>query len=157
MPIAPWPPTSAPPAAVVTVTASTASWRGVTLAKNPSEVLLKLSLLLTPSSVMLMKDCGRPLTLESRLTPAVFTPGRNVTAFSALRVASGIRLTWSTLRFAETVAVCVFTSSEKARTTTVSSRLPTSSVAFTDAGTPGCSLTSSSTAVLNPASETVTV
>src|SRR6188768_3473015 len=88
---APLPPMLAPATAVVTVTASTASCRGYTEAKKPSPVLLKLSWLLTPSSVMLIIDCGRPLIVESRFTPGVFTPGRNVTAFSALRDVVGMR------------------------------------------------------------------
>jgi hypothetical protein len=52
----------------------------------------KLSLLLTPSSVMLTKLSGSPLIVESRFVPAVLTPGRNATAFSALRVGVGIRV-----------------------------------------------------------------
>ena len=75
----------------MTVTASTASWRGVTEAKNPSVLRRKLSLLLTPSSVMLRKPSGSPLIVESRLVPVVLTPGRNATAFSALRVGVGMR------------------------------------------------------------------
>ena len=89
---APWPPTSAPAVAVVTVTASTASCRGVTIANRPSVDLLKFSLLLIPSRLIATNESGRPLKFESRLTPAVFTPGRNVTALMALRVASGILL-----------------------------------------------------------------
>ena len=70
MATAPWPPTSAPPAAAVTVTASIASWRGRTGAKNPSVDLLKLSLLLTPSIVMFRNDSGRPFTVAPpRATP----------------------------------------------------------------------------------------
>ena len=88
---APLPPVCAPCTAVVTLTASTASWRGVTEAKNESDERRKLSLLLTPSIVMLMNDSGRPLMRDSRLVVAVLTPGRNVTALSALRVGVGIR------------------------------------------------------------------
>jgi hypothetical protein len=88
---APLPPDWAPPTAVVTVTASTASCRGVTEAKNESDDRRKLSLLLTPSIVMLTNDSGKPLMRDSRFVVAVFTPGRNVTALSALRVGVGIR------------------------------------------------------------------
>ena len=86
------PPTVAPAAASVTDTASTASCRGVTDAKKPSVLRRKLSLLLTPSSVMLRNPSGRPLIVESRLAPGVLTPGRNATAFSALRVGVGMRV-----------------------------------------------------------------
>ncbi len=88
----PAPPEAAPPAAMVTATASTASWRGVTEAKNASELRRKLSLLLTPSSVMLTNPSGRPWIVESRLVPGVLTPGRNTIVFSALRVGVGIRM-----------------------------------------------------------------
>ena len=86
------PPTCAPAAESVTDTASTASCRGVTEAKKPSVLRRKLSLLLTPSMVMLRKLSGSPLIVESRLVPVTFTPGRNATAFSALRVAVGMRV-----------------------------------------------------------------
>ena len=59
------PPTWAPAAASVTDTASTASWRGVTEAKKPSVLRRKLSLLLTPSSVMLRKLSGQ--TVDRRV------------------------------------------------------------------------------------------
>ena len=55
----------------------------MTDAKNESVDRLKLSLLLTPSIVMLTNDSGRPLMRDSRLVVAVLTPGRNVTALSA--------------------------------------------------------------------------
>ena len=61
---APWPPTSAPPTAVVTVTASTASCRGVTIAKSPSVDLLKFSLLLTPSSADRDERVGQPVEVR---------------------------------------------------------------------------------------------
>ena len=57
---------SEPCAALLNVTSSMASRRGPTMAKNPSVVLLVLSWMFTPSSVMLMVLCGRPLTIESR-------------------------------------------------------------------------------------------
>src|SRR5260370_41747211 len=98
------PPTWAPAAASVTDTASTASWRGVTEAKKLSVFLRKLSLLLTPSSVMLRKLSGRPLIVESRLTPGVLTPGRKAIAFNALRGGAGILVSWSELSAAATVA-----------------------------------------------------
>jgi hypothetical protein len=41
---------------------------------------------------MLRKLSGRPLIVELRLLLVVFTPGRNATAFSALRVGVGIRV-----------------------------------------------------------------
>ena len=113
------------------MTASTASCRGVTEAKKPSVDFRKLSLLLTPSSVMLIIDSGSPLIVESRLTPGVLTPGRNVTAFSALRVAVGIRLSWSALSVEATVAVCVLMSSLLLATVIVSLSVPTSSTALT--------------------------
>ena len=86
------PPTCAPAAERVTDTASTASWRGVTDAKKPSVLRRKLSLLLTPSIVMLRKFSGRPLIVESRLVPVTLTPGRNATAFNAFLVAVGMRV-----------------------------------------------------------------
>ena len=70
---APLPPVCAPCTAVVTATASTASLRGVIDAKNESDERRKLSLLLTPSSVMLTNDSGRPLMRDSRLVVAVLT------------------------------------------------------------------------------------
>ena len=86
----PWPPTSALPTAVVTVTASTASWRGRTGEKNPSPFLLNVSLLLMPSSVRLMNDSGSPLMVEPRMPPGVLMPTMNVTALRALRVGVGM-------------------------------------------------------------------
>ena len=86
---APWPALSAPCAAVVTVTSSIASSRGLTIAKNPSVVLFVLSWMFTPSSVMLMALWGRPLIVESRLPPGVDTPGMNTTKSIALRLVSG--------------------------------------------------------------------
>src|SRR5688572_12216283 len=97
-----------------------ASCRGVTEAKKESDDRRKLSLLLTPSSVMLMKDSGRPLIRDSRFVVAVLTPGRKVTALSALRVGVGIRFSWSELSVEDTVAVCVLTSSELLWTVIVS-------------------------------------
>src|SRR5688572_12215458 len=152
----PLPPVCDPATAVVTVTASTASWRGVTDAKNESLLRRKLSLLLMPSIVMLTNDSGRPLMRASRLVVATLTPGRNVTAFSALRVGVGMRLSWSELSVDETVAVCVLISSALLLTVTVSEIWPTSSTAFTDTGTPGATSTLA-TEVLKPVSETVTV
>ena len=38
---------------------------------------------------MLIEPCGRPLTVESRAVPGVFTPGRLTTKSSALRLVSG--------------------------------------------------------------------
>ena len=53
-------------------------------AKNASVDLLKLSLLLTPSSVMLIVTPGSPLIVELRLPPpTVETPGSAVTKSSA--------------------------------------------------------------------------
>src|SRR5829696_5862944 len=115
---APLPPLVAPWTAVVTDTASTASCRGETDAKNESDERLKLSLLLTPSSVMLTNDSGRPLIRDSRLVVAVFTPGRNVTAFSALRDGVGMRFNWSAFSVEATCAVCVLINSELLMTVT---------------------------------------
>ena len=157
--IAPLPPTSAPAAADVTVTASIASWRGRTGEKNPSVDLLKVSWLLTPSSLMSRNDSGRPLTVASpRATPVWFTPTRNVTAFSTSRVGIGICAICSMFIVADTVAVCVLTSSAAVLlTVTVSAIPPTSSVALTLVGIPSCTRTSVTTAVLKPARETVTL
>ena len=87
--VAPWPPLSAAPPAVVTCTASIASGRGVIIAKKPSDDLLKLSLLVTPSRLMAMNDCGRPLIVDPRFVAEVLTPGRNVTALIRFRVVAG--------------------------------------------------------------------
>src|SRR5690606_35042633 len=100
--------------------ASTASCRGVTDAKNESVDRVKLSLLLTPSIVMLTNDSGSPLIRDSRLVSAVLMPGRNVTALSAFRVAVGIRFNWSAFRVEATTGVCVLISSELLATLTVS-------------------------------------
>ena len=151
---APLPPTLAPPTAITTETASTASCRGVTEAKNESDERRKLSLLLTPSIVICTIDSGRPLMVESRLAPSVLMPGRNVTAFSALRVGVGMRLSWSELSVEATVAVCVLINSELLLTFTVSVIAPTSSVSFTVAGVAGA-MRSSVTDVLKPVNETV--
>jgi len=66
-----------------------ASNRGLTRAKKPSVVFSQLSCALTPSIVMLIALCGRPLTVESRLPVGVFTPGREVMNSSALRLPVG--------------------------------------------------------------------
>src|SRR4029450_14130840 len=95
---APLPPVVAPCTAVVTLTASTASCRGVTEAKKESDERRKLSLLLTPSRVMLTNDSGRPLMRDSRLVVAVLMPGRNVTAVRAVRVGVGVPASWAGVR-----------------------------------------------------------
>ena len=64
---------------------------------------------------------GRPLIVESRLVPVVLTPGRNATAFSALRVGVGMRVSWSEFSVAATVPFSVLISSELLVTMTVSS------------------------------------
>ena len=138
----PLPPVFAWPAPSTTDTASTASCRGVTDAKNESEVRRKLSLLLTPSIVIWINDSGSPLIVEFRFVPGVLMPGRNVTAFSAFRVGVGMRFNWSEFRVAATVAVCVFTSSELLATVIVSEIEPTSSTALIEAGVFGSSRTS---------------
>ncbi len=153
---APLPPTFAPPTAVTTDTASTASCRGVTDAKNESDERRKLSLLLTPSIVIWTIDSGSPLILASRLLVVMLMPGRNVTAFNALRVGVGMRLSWSELSVEATVAVCVLINSELLRTFTVSVMAPTSSVILTVNGVPGAARTLV-TAVLKPASDTATL
>src|SRR5262245_705067 len=154
---APLPPVVAGCTAVVTFTASTASCRGVTDAKNESDERRKLSLLLTPSSVMLTNDSGRPLMRDSRLVVAVLMPGRNVTAFNALRVGVGMRFNWSAFSVDDTVAVCVLINSLLAATFTVSDSWPTSRPALSDCGVPGSTRTSFIATVLNPLSATVTV
>ena len=91
------------------------------------------------------------------MTPVVFTPGRNVTAFSALRVGVGMRFSWSEFSVAETVAVCVLMSSALLLTVTLSVRAPTSSVTLMLTGEPEVTRTLSVIAVLNPWSVTVTL
>jgi hypothetical protein len=81
---------------------------------------VKLSWLLTPSSVMLIIDCGSPLTVDARLLVAVLTPGRNVTAFSAFRDTVGMRFSWSAFSVEVTVAVWVLINSELLVTLTCS-------------------------------------
>ena len=80
---------SAPAVAVVSVTSSTASRRGVTIVKKPSPDC-RLLLVLTPSMVMLIVFCGRPLIVEpARVArPGVSTPGRNTRKSSALRLSA---------------------------------------------------------------------
>ena len=151
------PPTWAPPAESVTDTASTASCRGVIEAKKLSVPRRKLSLLLTPSIEMLTNVSGRPLMVESRLAPVVLMPGRNVTAFSALRVGVGSRVNWSEFSVAATVAFWVLISSELLVTVTVSSSWPISSVSGMLIGWPGATRIALATAVLKPASVAETV
>ena len=152
----PWPPTSAVDPAVVTCTASIASGRGVTLAKNPSLDLLKLSLFVTPSKLMAMNDSGSPFTVELRLVVAVLTPGRNVTALIRLRVATGIRLSESAVSVDEMTFDCVLTISELETTFTTSVSSPTWRIALISAVVPIASRVSVAN-VLNPDSETLTV
>src|ERR671912_482603 len=154
--IAPLPPTFAPPPAITTVTASTASCRGETDAKNESVERLKLSLLLMPSIVIWTIDSGSPLMVESRLIPAVLIPGRNVTALIALREAVGIRFNWSAFSVAATTGVCVLINSELLETLIVSVIAPTSRTILTAVGVFSCT-TTSATAVLNPLSATLTL
>ena len=52
-------------------------------------------------------------------------------------VGVGIRFSWSELSVDETVAVCVFTSSELLATVMLSDSCPTSSTALMEAGVPG--------------------
>ena len=141
---------SEPCAALLNVTSSMASRRGPTMAKKPSVVLLVLSWMFTPSSVMLMVLCGRPLTIESRLPPGVCTPVRKVMKSAALRLDSGRLVICRVSREVVTVAVLVLTSSAFDRTTTCSSSPPTSSLARKLAGTPAFSTTLFRTTVLNP-------
>src|SRR5688572_14489315 len=77
-------PPLAPGVAPVNVISSTASRRGVTIEKNPS-VDCKALPVLMPSIVMLTVLFGRPLITAPRGPPAVSTPGRNATEYSALR------------------------------------------------------------------------
>src|SRR5215210_3876289 len=153
---APLPPTFAPAAARTTLTASTASCRGLTDAKKESDERKKLSLLLTPSNVIWTKDSGRPLIRDSRLVSAVLMPGRNVTALSAFLEAVGIRFNWSAFNVAATTGVCVLINSELLATLMVSDSCPTSSTALIAAGVFGCTVTSTA-AVLNPLRVNVTL
>ena len=148
---------SAPDATVENVISSMASSRGPTTAKKPSVVLFVLSWMLTPSSVMLIVLCGRPLTIESRDPDAVCTPGRKATKSNALRLESGRFVTWRVSSVVEIDAVCVWISAAFDCTMTCSDRPPTSSTARTLAGTPALTMTLFSTTVLNPCSDTVTV
>ena len=68
--------------------------------------------MLTPSSVMLIVPCGRPLIVESRLPPGVDTPGRKLTKSIALRLVSGSFVIWLVLIVVETVDDCVCTISD---------------------------------------------
>ncbi len=84
--VAPCAELSAPAVAVVSVTSSTASRRGVTIVKKPSPDC-RLLLVLTPSIVMLIVFCGSPLIVEPRaFAPPVSTPGRKTRKSSALRL-----------------------------------------------------------------------
>ena len=141
----------------MTVTSSTASSRGLTIEKKPSLVFSVLSWMFTPSSVMLIDPCGRPLIVEFRLPDGVDTPGMNVTKSIALRLVSGSLTIWFVLIVLEMVDDCVWTISEVDETTTCSLRPPTSSRAFTLAGAPVVRTTLLATNVLNPCSVTVTL
>ena len=93
---------------MLTVTSSIASRRGLTRAKKPSPVFRWLSCTLTPSTVMLIELCGRPLTVESRLPPGVLTPGRIVTKSSALRLPIGSLRIWFASMVDVTAGDCVW-------------------------------------------------
>ena len=127
------------------------------MAKKPSLVLSVLSWMFTPSRVMLIAPCGRPLTVESRFPPGVETPGMKVTKSIALRLVSGSLMIWFVLIVFEIVDDCVWMISDVDETTTCSLSPPTSSTARTLAGAPDVSTTSLTTKVLNPVSATVTV
>ena len=142
--------------AVVTCTASIASGRGVTLAKNPSLDLLKLSLFDTPSRLIAIMDSGSPFTVELRLVVAVLTPGRNVTALIRLRVATGIRFSESAVSVDEMTFDCVLTISELETTFTTSVSSPTWRIALISAVVPMASRVSVAN-VLKPDSDTLTV
>ena len=86
---APWPASVAACDAVLTVTSSIASSRGLTIAKNPSVDRSVLSCTFTPSSVMLIVPRGRPLIVAWRLPAGVETPGRKLTKSIALLLVSG--------------------------------------------------------------------
>ncbi len=111
----------------------------------------------TPSSVMLIMPCGRPLIIDCRLPPGVWTPGRNVTKSIALRVVSGSLRIWFVLIVDEMVVDCVWMISDADDTTTCSSTPPISSVARTLAPAPDVRTTLLDTKVLKPESVTVTV
>src|SRR5262249_3622642 len=106
---------SAPCAAVDTVTSSTASSRGATIAKKPSSPLLPLLVLsctFTPSSVMLMAVRGRPLMDACRLPTAVVTPGRRLTKSIALRLVIGSLTIWLAVLVCEIPHDCVWLTSD---------------------------------------------
>ncbi len=101
--------------------------------------------------------CGRPLTVESRKLPGLFTPGRSGTKSSEARLVSGRLTICVAFKVVETAEACDCTISVMPCTVMVSARAPTSSVTLTAAGTPAFATTSLSATVLKPASETVTV
>src|SRR3954467_5429703 len=106
---------------------------------------------------MLIEPCGRPLTVEFRAVPGVFTPGRLTTKSSALRLGRGRLWIWLHHTVAVTVEAGVLITSAPAWTTTCSSMPPTSMVTFTPAGTPALRTTLFNVTVLNPDRLTVTV
>ena len=106
--------------------------------------------MLTPSSVMLIALCGRPLTVEFRTELAVCTPGKNCVKSSALRDPTGRLVIDFVLTVVDTAADCVCTISVACATVTESLTPPTSSVARTVAGTPADTMTSLRIACLNP-------
>lgn len=106
---------------------------------------------------MLINPAGKPLIVDARLVVAVLTPGRNVSAFSALRVGVGIRLIWSELSVAATVAVSLLTRSALLVTVTVCSSVPTSSVRFIVTGCPRATRMPLASAVLKPGRDAVTL
>ena len=111
-----------------------------------------------PSSVMLTALCGRPFTVAPRVLPPVrATPGSWFTKSNAPRPGSGRLVICFTLIVDATAADCVWTSCVAASTMTVSSSLPISRIALTEAGALAPTMTSFRTAVLNPISATVTV
>ena len=113
--------------------------------------------MLTPSSVIEIELCGRPLTIESRLPPGVWTPGRKVTNSSVLRDVTGRLAIWFVVTVEAAADDCVWITALAPSTTTVSVRPPTSRIALTLAGVLTVTSTSLSTAVLKPCSATVTV
>ena len=116
----------------------------------PSVVFSVLSWMFTPSSVIAIELCGRPLIVEFRTELAVCTPGRNCAKSRALRLPTGRLVIDLVLIVVDEAADCVCTISVAPVTTTVSVTPPTSSVARTVPGTPAVTMTPFSTAVLNP-------
>src|SRR3954462_15591444 len=87
-----------------------------------------------PSIVMLIVLFGRPLIMAPRGPPAVSTPGRKASEYSALREMSGNCFSCSIPIVDVTAVDCVWMSVDAALTSTVSDNAPTSSFTVMAAG-----------------------